>query len=340
METVRLDLDNAVDLVAQKLVASGTSESNAYSVAQALVAAEADGQAGHGLSRVASYAAQARSGKVDGRATPVVSRPALALLRIDANSGFAYPAVDLACEELPAVARKTGIAAACIHNSHHFGQAGAHAERLARQGLVALVFSNSPKAMSFWGGDKPMLGTNPIAMAAPLEGADPLVIDLALSRVARGKIAAAKRDGQRIPDNWALDADGRPTDDPAAALEGSMLPIGDAKGAALALVVELLAAALTGSNFGYEASSFFEGDGPPPHIGHTIIVFEPKIASGNGFAERMTNIMSAIDATKGARLPGVSRLSRRRQAETHGIEVSTTLYEEIVAGAQTGPDHA
>jgi (2R)-3-sulfolactate dehydrogenase (NADP+) len=248
--SVRLTIEEAQDLAVRALVASNTSEFNARSTATALVSAEADAQKGHGLSRIPSYAAQTRSGKVDGFATPSVDRPATALLRVNADSGFSYPAVDLACEQLGDIVRITGVAAACIYNSHHLGQAGAHAERLASQGLAAIVMSNSPKAISFWGGSEPMMGTNPIAFAVPQTGAEPLVIDLALSKVARGKILAAQRAGEKIPDTWALDSDGNPTDDPAAAMDGSMLAIGDAKGAALVLMVELLTAALTGSNFG------------------------------------------------------------------------------------------
>lgn len=333
---VRLTLADAEDLAVRALIASNTSMANARSTAAALVAAEADGQKGHGLSRIPSYAAQARSGKVNGLAVPSAVRAATALLRVDANSGFAYPAIDLACDALPDLVSVTGVAAACVFNSHHFGQAGAHAERLAARGLVALVLSNSPKAINFWGGSKPMLGTNPIAFAVPREDAVPLVIDLALSKVARGKIVAAKNAGQKIPDSWALDADGNPTDDPTAALAGSMLPIGDAKGAALVLMVELLTAALTGSNFGYEASSFFDSEGDPPHIGHTLIVFQPELSSGGGFAERVTNIISALEHTDGARLPGTSRLTHRQRSVEEGVAISTALHQEITAIINSG----
>src|SRR5690606_2376488 len=130
--------------------------------------------------------------------------------------------------------------------------------------LVALMVGNSPKAMAFWGGRKPMIGTNPIAFAAPMPDMPPLVIDLALSQVARGRIVSAKDAGKSIPEGWAVDSEGNPTTDPAAALAGSLLPVGGAKGAALALMVEILAAALTGSSFGFEASSLFEGEGPAP----------------------------------------------------------------------------
>jgi (2R)-3-sulfolactate dehydrogenase (NADP+) len=329
-------LAEAQDLCVRALQASNVSEANACSTARALVNAEADGQKGHGLSRIPSYAGQALSGKVDGHAVPSLSRPGTALIRLNAKSGFAYPAIDLACETLPAIVRVTGIATACIYNSHHLGQAGAHAERLANAGLVAMVFSNSPKAINFWGGREPMMGTNPIAFAAPRANAEPLVIDLALSRVARGKILAAKNAGEKIPDSWALNADGKPTDDPAEAMQGSMLPIGDAKGAALVLMVELLAAALTGSNFGYEASSFFDATGDSPGIGHTIIVFDPAMTSGGRFTERMDNIVAAIENTDGARLPGMTRLERRRQVAESGVDISSALYKDIETIIESG----
>ena len=174
-----------------------------------------------------------------------------------------------------------------------------------------------------------MKGTTPIAFAAPRANAAPLVIDLALSKVARGKILAAKNAGEKIPDSWALNADGKPTDDPSEAMQGSMLPIGDAKGAALVLMVELLAAALTGSNFGYEASSFFAADGDSPGIGHTIIVFDPAMTSGGRFAERMDNVITAIEQTEGARLPGTTRLENRQEATNNGVEIPSALFRNI-----------
>ncbi len=335
-DSVRLTLAEAENLCVRALLASNVSEANARSTANALVCAEADGQKGHGLSRIPSYVGQALSGKVDGLAVPSLSRPGTALLRVNAKSGFAYPAMDLAAESLPTIAGVTGVASACIYNSHHLGQAGAHAERLANAGLVTLVFTNSPKAINFWGGREPMMGTNPIAFAAPRTNAEPLVIDLALSKVARGKILAAKNAGEKIPDSWALNADGKPTDDPAEAMQGSMLPIGDAKGAALVLMVELLAAALTGSNFGYEASSFFDAEGDSPGIGHTIIVFDPGMASGGRFAERMDNVIAAIEHTDGARLPGTSRLEHRQKAAENGMTIASALYKNIETIIESG----
>ncbi|WP_277985020.1 Ldh family oxidoreductase [Salinicola tamaricis] len=161
-----------------------------------------------------------------------------------------------------------------IGRSHHFGVAGEPVERLARAGLVAMAFSNAPSAMAPWGGKRPLYGTNPIAFATPRRDAEPLVIDLSLSKVARGKVMLAKKAGETIPEGWALDIEGRPTTDPEAAIAGSMVPAGDAKGASLALMVELLTAGLTGSHFGFQASSFFEPEGEAPSVGH-LMAFDP-----------------------------------------------------------------
>jgi len=330
-QTVTLRLGAAQQLAQETLVACGVSAGNALSTARALVRAEADGQVGHGMSRVPSYAAQARSGKVYGNAVPLPSTVATAVVRIDGGLGFAYPAIDLAIERLVAMAPVSGIAAAAVHRSHHFGQAGAHVERLAERGLVAMLFGNSPKGMAFWGGKEPMLGTNPIAFAAPLPGAAPLVIDLALARVARVKIMAAGKRGERIPEGWALDDQGQPTTDPAAALGGSMLPIGAAKGAALAIMVELLSAALTGSHFGWEASSVLDAEGPPPELGQTLIAMAPELFSNATFADRMRTFAAAVENTTGARLPGLSRLANRARAEREGLTLPVALVQEITA---------
>lgn len=328
---VRMTLAEAEALAHDALVACGTSPDNARHTARALVAAEADGQKGHGLSRVPSYAAQARTGKVDGRAVPTAAKVAPAALRIDAAFGFAYPALDLAVRETAALARSQGIAMAAIVRSHHFGQAGATVERLAEKGLVALLFGNSPKAIAFWGGRRPMLGTNPVAFGAPLPEGPPLVVDMALSEVARGRIMAAEKAGERIPEGWALDADGNPTTDPAAALKGSMLAIGGAKGSALALMVEILSAALTASHFGWEATSLLDDKGGPPNLGQSLLVIDPGAASGGGFAARMAALLAGMAEEPGVRLPGTRRLENRAKAAVEGVAIPAALDAEIRA---------
>lgn len=324
----RLSLAGAEDLVAAALVRSSVSQANARSVARALVAAEADGQGGHGLSRVLAYAAQARSGKVAGHARPRLEKVRGALLRVDACNGFAFPAIDAALDALAPLAREMGLAGAAITRSHHAGQLGAHVERLAEQGLVGLMVTNTPKAMAPWGGAAPLYGTNPIAFAAPCGEGPALVIDMSLSRVARGKVMAAAQRGEAIPEGWALDAAGNPTTDPRAALAGTMVPAGEAKGAALALMVEILSATLTGANPSSAATSFFDAEGAPPGIGHLVLAIDPD-AAASGFAARIAALLDSVLAEPGTRLPGTSRLARRQQAAAEGITIPDALLAQL-----------
>lgn len=317
-------------LAVDVLTRNRTSAPNAESVADALVAAQTDGHAGHGLSRLPSYAAQAKSGKVNGFAEPVADHAGTAAVRIDAGYGFAFPALDLARRELRQIVPETGIAAATIYRSHHFGAAGRHVELLAQDGLIGLILGNSPKAIAPWGGSKGVFGTNPIAFAAPMGLTEPpLLIDLSLSKVARGKVMVAARKGEPIPEGWALDPDGNPTTDANAALDGTMIPMGDAKGAALVLMVEILAAALTGANFGYEASSFFSDQGEPPGVGQTLIALDPVTLSGGAFADRLSGLVGTILEQPGTRLPGTRRLDNRAKAARDGIKVPADLMAEL-----------
>ena len=261
IKTLQISEKEAWDLAFNALVNNKTSEDNAKEVADALISAEFDGQSGHGLSRIPSYVEQLTSGKVNGNEAPSILSSKGSVIRVDASNGFAYPAISLALKEVTSAANKFGIAAASISRSHHFGQAGRHVEILAESGLIGLMFGNTPKAIPPWGGTKALFGTNPIAFSTPRDNEPPLVIDMSLSKVARGKVMVANQNNEKIPEGWAIDSEGKPTTDPKKALEGAMLPIGDAKGSALALMVEILAAGLTGSNFGFEASSFLNAEG-------------------------------------------------------------------------------
>lgn len=326
-----LSLPDLEALISAALVASNVSPANSSSVARALTAAEADGQKGHGLSRVPSYAGQAKSGKVDGHARPDVKQSRPGSIVIDARHGFSYPAIDMAIAMLPSLARANGIAAAAIARSHHFGVAGHPCERLADQGLVALAFGNTPSAMSPWGGRRALFGTNPIAFAAPCSSRPPVVVDLALSEVARGRIMTAAQQKKTIPLGWAVDRQGQPTTDAEAALEGTLLPSGGAKGAALALMVEVLAAALTGSNFAFEATSFFEAGGAPPSVGQFLIAIDPGAFAGStSLPDRISLLAQAIEQEAGARVPGKRRFDLRNRAAAHGVDVDAAL----LAGVQ------
>lgn len=331
MSNETLSCEQAFELAYGALLASQVSEANAHSVASALVAAQIDGQQGHGLSRVPSYCAQSRTGKVDGFAKPVLNQTAPAFARVDAANGFAFPAVSVAIDAVAAGARENGIAGAGIFRSHHCGQLGAHVEKLASKGMVAIMVANTPKAMAPWGGDKALFGTNPIAFAAPRDNDSPIIIDLSLSRVARGKILTAKQSGESIPPDWALDKDGQPTTDPDAALYGSMLPAGEAKGAALALMVEVLASTVAGANRGDEATSFFDGEGNPPGVGQLMLAIDIQSGAAENFYPRMEALAMAITSQDGARLPGQGRKEQRALAASNGLTVPAKLVTEIKA---------
>ena len=326
--------DELEELVTAALEAAGAGGAPAEATARALVQAEIDGQSGHGLSRVESYVAQVRTGKVDGTATPQVSRPRPGVVSVDVANGFFYPAFEMAIESIADAARMNGIAAAGFTRSHHAGALGLAVEHLANEGLVALMFANTPTAMTAWGGRTPLFGTNPIAFAAPVPDAPPIVVDLALSTVARGKILAASKKSGSIPEGWAKDSEGNPTTDAAAAMAGTLEPIGGAKGAALALMVEVLAAALVGSNLSSEATSFFDGEGDPPGVGQLLVVFDPAAFGGPSVAEKIGHLVDAITSDSGARVPGSARSANRAAAERNGISISRSVLEGLRASAR------
>lgn len=326
-ETVQISLQDAVSLLSQVFERSGASKGVATSVAHALVAAESEGQIGHGFSRVADYAAQLQSGKINPNADMVLTRNAPASLHVLADYGFAYPAIEAALATGLPLAREMGIAVMTIGNSHHCGALAIHVEKIAQAGLIGLMVANTPKAIAPWGAKDPVFGTNPIAFATPVKDAPPLVIDLSLSVVARGKVMAAKKAGKPIPTGWALDAQGQPTTDPEAALEGTMLPIGDAKGTTLALMIEVLASALTGSAFSAEAGSFFHANGPQPNVGQTIIAIDP--GSRSDFGARVKTLLDQIAAMPGARLPGARRRAAIARSESDGLQVPAHLFDQV-----------
>jgi (2R)-3-sulfolactate dehydrogenase (NADP+) len=196
--------------------------------------------------------------------------------------------------------------------------------------MVGLAMGNSPSAMPAAGGKHPVFGTNPIAAAFPRRDAAPLVVDLSLSEVARGKLMVAARDGKPIPEGWALDRDGRPTTDPQAGLDGSMLPMGGAKGAMLALVVELLCTSLTGAAIGFEASSFFVDEGNRPRLGQAFLVVDPgALAGADTYFARVEALVAEILRDDGVRLPGARRDALAARAEREGIEVPPTVAEAL-----------
>jgi (2R)-3-sulfolactate dehydrogenase (NADP+) len=313
------------------LQAAGINSKAAYETAQFLALAELDGLASHGLARVPQYAAHAKNGRIELdpklRVRPFKTAAAL----VDARDGLAFPALRFATDLSVNLASKNGLGLVAVTNSHHFGVAGHYVEAAARAGYVSLLFGNTPAAMPMVGGTKAIFGTNPLAAAFPTSG-DPLVIDMSLSAVARGKLLVAAKNGQAIPEGWALTTDGKPTTDPQEGLKGLMLPLGGDKGALLALIVELLVVGLSGSRFSYEADSFFDPKGNRPRIGQLILTIDPGLAGASIFASRMQDFLQVLSADAGTRLPGQRRFQQRATGFSGGVTVSDVVVEEIQTG--------
>jgi (2R)-3-sulfolactate dehydrogenase (NADP+) len=276
------------------------------------------------------YCGMLRRGRADGAAQPAMVADRAAACLIDNRDGLPYVALQWAVDEVIQRARRNGIGFAGIRNSAHAGVMGIHLLPVAEAGLVGLAFTNSPAAIPAWGGRKALFGTNPVAAVFPRKAKQPLVIDLAMTTVVRGRIMMAMRRGERIPEGWALDRNGRPTTDPKEAIEnGSLFPIGGVKGAMLALMFELICAALTGSAIGPEVDSFFSDEGNRPRIGQAFIAIDPAALAGTEtFHERIESVVSAMLADPEVRLPGARRFSAEAVA-AGGIEVPDELLAQV-----------
>ena len=309
---------------------AGANSKMAEAAARHLVRAEEQGLPTHGMSRVPFYCSMLRKGRADGAAQPAMLAERAAACLIDNRDGLPYVSAQWAIEEAIQRARRNGIGFAGIRNSAHVGVLGIHLLPVAEAGMAGFAFTNSPAAIPAWGGKKALFGTNPVAAVFPRRGKPPIVIDLALTTVVRGRIMMAMRRGERIPEGWALDRHGRPTTDPKEAIEhGSLFPIGGAKGAMLALMFELICASLTGAAIGPEADSFFSEEGNRPRIGQAFLAIDPGALAGTEkFSERVETVVATMLADPEVRLPGARRFAAEIAAQK-GIEIPDELYGQI-----------
>jgi (2R)-3-sulfolactate dehydrogenase (NADP+) len=309
---------------------AGANDRMAEAAARHLVRAEEQGLPTHGMSRVPFYCGMLRRGRAAGAAEPKMKAERAGACLIDNGDGLPYVSARWAVEEAIQRARRNGIAFAGITNSAHVGVLGIHLAPVAESSMVGFAFTNSPAAIPAWGGKKPLFGTDPVAGIFPRKGGQPIVVDLALTTVVRGKIMMAMRKGERIPEGWALDRNGKPTTDPKEAIEhGSLFPIGGAKGAMLALMFELICAALTGSAIGPEADSFFSEEGNKPKIGQAFLAIDPSALAGmDRYFERVEAVVTRMLADPEVRLPGARRFASEKES-TDGIDVPDELLAQI-----------
>ena len=318
------------DLARRALLKAGAHSKMAEAAARHLVRAEEQGLPTHGMSRVPFYCGMLKNGRADGAAQPAMVADRAAVCLIDNRDGLPYVSVAWAIDEAIQRARRNGIAFAGIRNSAHVGVLGIHLQAVGEAGLVGFGFTNSPAAIPAWGGKKGLFGTNPVAAVFPRKDENPIVIDLALTTVVRGKIMLAMKRGEKIPEGWALDRRGKPTTDPKEAIEhGSLFPIGGAKGAMLALMFELICASLTGAAIGSEADSFFSEKGNKPRIGQAFIAIDPGALAGlERYFERVETVVAAMQADPEVRLPGARRFAAQKASKA-GIEVPDDLLAQI-----------
>jgi delta1-piperideine-2-carboxylate reductase len=333
MATTHLALDEVRSLCVSALSKVGLNQFSSECIADAVHAAERDGCASHGLFRLPGYCAALTTGKVDGTTEPVVHDVAPGVVRVDAAGGFAPPAIIAGRPLLVAKARANGVAALAIHNSLHFAALWWEVEALADDGLVAMAFVNSRSFVAHHGGRSRIYGTNPMAFGFPrADGTPPLVWDQASSTMARGEMQLALRDGHALQPGAAIDSDGNPTTDPTAALDGAQLTFGGHKGTAIALMVELLAAGLTGSNLSYEAAAADPEWNGPSNAGEFILAIDPAVVTGGdrvGFTAHCEGLFERILEDEGTRLPSDRRYANRKVSPTEGIDIPTSLYDDI-----------
>lgn len=300
----------------------GLSLDHAEGLAEVILEAELEGNVGHGLTRVAQYTSQLQAGGLNAKPQMRLERtkPGVAILHADGAPG---PVAGLlAVHALAQMTQEQGSAALAVRGAGHTGVLSAYVGRLAQQGLVGLAFANTPPAIA----PGPVLGTNPIALGAPAEP-QPIIIDTSISVVARGKIIAAAKKGEPIPVGWALDKAGQPTTDAQAALEGSLLPIGEGKGFALAVLVEILAGALAGQMLSPDLPLPWVSPAQAAKPGLLLWALEPR-AFGAGYGSRVAQLIEALKAV-GGRIPGWRRAALREKALTEGVEVGQTLEAEL-----------
>lgn len=321
MGYTRVSLDDIEAASIAALIKHGALEWIAVEVSRAVRKAEATGNLICGLYYLESYCTQLTSNRVNGTVEPLISRPKNAIVKADAGFGFAQPAFSRALPEALAVVKEAGTCSLAICHSHTCTSLGYFTEQIAEAGMLGIGFTNASAVVSPPGGNKAVLGTNPIALSVPArEGGLAFQFDQSTSAVALGKITMAAAAGETIPKGWAVDEAGEPTTDPNAALKGSLVSTGGYKGYGFGLMAEVLAAAITGSVNSLDVKGLKLPEGPPHDLGQFYFLLDPTAISGDAFWDRLARLSDAVDEQDNARLPGTNRLI------PDSVEIDTALW--------------
>lgn len=328
--TTRISYDDLVVLLASIFRRHGCSDHVAALLAENMAGAERDGAHSHGVFRIKGNLGSLDSGWVDGKAVPVIEDVAPGMLRADGRNGFSLPVLELARQPLMAKARTNGIALLTVRKAHHFSAVWPDIEPFAREGFIAMAMVNSMASVVPHGGHRKVYGTNPMGFAVPRAGTDPLVFDQASSAMANGDVQIAAREGRQLPPGTGVDRDGEPTTDPRAVLDGgALLPFGGHKGSSIAMMMEIMGAALAGGDYSFEIDWSDYPGAATPHGGQTYILIDPKRGAVNSFADRLEVLIEEISDAGQPRLPADRRYGNRRDTLAHGIPVTEDVLAEI-----------
>jgi len=321
------------EFCSQVLVALGVVDNDAQAVAKGLVRADLRGVPSHGVMRLPVYARRLKAGAVNPKPTitPVCDKGAMVVW--DADNGLGIPtgirAMQVACKR----AEQYGVGWVGVRRSNHFGMACLHAEVAVDLGMIGIAMSNAPSNVAPWGGREPRMGTNPLGVGLPGIRQPPMMLDMATSIVARGKLMLAAAEGRPIPDGWALDARGRPTTDPHAGLDGSLLPFGGAKGAAIAQVIDALCGVITGASF-LSAVGTLDEDGRAQDLSHAFISLDPAVVDGDRGRYRLDAFLEELRATAPAegtdRVVLAGDLEREREAAGNDVAVGPGVARTLI----------
>ncbi|AOJ04009.1 oxidoreductase [Burkholderia mayonis] len=332
-QDVVLSLDDVQALALRVLTHHGLSDAHAQAIANVVTQGQRDECHSHGVYRLLVCVRSLRVGKVDPRAAPTLRRRSSSIVSVDAHRGFSLLAFETGLPVLVEMARRHGIAAMTINRCYHFSALWPEVEAIAAHGLAGLAMNPSHSWVAPEGGAKPVFGTNPLAFAWPRPGGLPFVFDFATSAIARGDIELHAKADKPIPPHWAIDANGEPTTDPKAALQGAMRTFGGHKGSALAAMVELLGGALIGDMTSLESMAFDDGVGATPCHGELVVAFDPKVFLGDDLDAGLARGERMLDAivAQGARLPSQRRFDARARSVANGVRIPVRLHDEILA---------
>lgn len=322
------------------LQAVNTPPEEAGITADALIDADLHGLETHGALRIPSYIKAAKAGRLEASNPPFIEWNKKAVSLVDGNNGWGQPGAVMAVREVINNAKLHGVGAVAIKNTNHIGACGYYARMIAENGLAGFVTTNSSPNMPPWGGREPVLGTNPICFSAPSPGENIVVVDMATSVVAKGKILLAAEKGESIPEGWALDKDGYTTTDPKAALGGYLLPVGGPKGYGLALFADIFSGVLSGANFGNKICGMLGKGTDRAGVGAFMWAIDIELFGVEGFYERMEELISMVTGAKLADgiqriyLPGEIEKQTAEERSLNGILISTSIVKNLNTVAQ------